>query len=124
MGRQGEEGDCLYIVSDGQVDVFVARPGPDGVLPVGQKGAKVVSLGPGALFGELALMYSAPRAATVTIASAKCKLWKLDREPFKMLLAQQCQTQLSLYEGWLSEVEILKSLNQFELAKLSELLSS
>mmetsp|Transcript_128555 Transcript_128555/g.320614 ORF Transcript_128555/g.320614 Transcript_128555/m.320614 type:complete len:275 (-) Transcript_128555:479-1303(-) len=25
--RQGDEGDCLYIISEGAVDVFVARPG-------------------------------------------------------------------------------------------------
>jgi len=121
--KQGDQGDCLYIVSEGEVDVFVARPGPDGTMPLG-RGSKVVSLGPGSLFGELALMYSSPRAATVEIASPVCKLWKLDREPFKMLLAKNNQKTYEMYEGWLSEVDILKSLNHFELSKLSELLES
>lgn len=122
--QQGAEGDCLYIVDEGQVDVFVARPGPHGELKAGDKGSKVVTLGSGALFGELALMYSAPRAATVSIASETCKLWRLDREPFKMLLAKNSQTQYELYEGWLSEVDVLKSLNRYELSRLSELLES
>lgn len=121
--RQGAEGDCLYIISEGTVDVFVARPGPDGRSD-GSRGPKVVSLGGGALFGELALMYSAPRAATVSITSDVCKLWQLDREPFKMLLAQQSQSQYEMYEGWLSEVDILKGLNHYELSRLSELLDS
>mmetsp|Transcript_58012 Transcript_58012/g.123237 ORF Transcript_58012/g.123237 Transcript_58012/m.123237 type:complete len:373 (-) Transcript_58012:520-1638(-) len=121
--RQGEEGDCLYIIKSGIVDVFVARPGPDGKLPAGC-GPKVVSLESGAMFGELALMYSAPRAASVCIASPSCELWQLDREPFKMLLAQSNQNQYTLYEGWLSDVALLKSLNRYELSRLSELLES
>jgi len=121
--RQGAEGDCLYVIGDGEVDVFVNRPGADGVTPPG-KGAKVVSLSEGALFGELALMYSAPRAATVVISSPKCTLWRLDRESFRMLLAQHRQAEFAVYEGWLSEVDLLKSLNRFEMSKLSELLQS
>jgi len=122
--KQGEEGDCLYIINDGEVDVYVARPGADGQIAPGDRGPKVVSLGAGALFGELALMYSAPRAATVCIRSEQCKLWQLDREPFKMLLAQQSQSQYAMYEGWLAEVDLLKSLNRYELSRLSELLES
>jgi len=121
--KQGDQGDCLYIVSEGEVDVFVARPGPDGTMPPG-KGSKVISLSSGSLFGELALMYSAPRAATVEIASPECKLWKLDREPFKMLSAQNNENKYEMYEGWLSEVDILKCLNHHEVSKLSELLQS
>jgi len=34
--------------------------------------------GPGEAFGELALLYNAPRAATITAASA-CLLFALDR---------------------------------------------
>jgi len=90
----------------------------------GDKGPKVVTLGNGALFGELALMYQAPRAATVTIASPKCITWALDREPFKMLLAQSSTKQLEMYEGFLQEVPILKDLNHYELSRLSELVDS
>lgn len=122
--QQGDEGDCLYIIDSGEVDIFVARPGPDGQLAKGDRGSKVVTFGERKLFGELALLYSAPRAATAVVASAKCRLWQLDREPFKMLLAQKSQMQAELYEGWLSEVEILKSLNRYELSRLSDLLQS
>jgi len=120
--KQGDEGDNMYIISDGQVDVYVARPDSKGNFTPGDKGTKVVTLGQGALFGELALMYSAPRAATVVVASPTAKLWALEREAFKMLLAQSAQTQYSLYEGWLQEVDILKSLNHFELSRLAEIM--
>merc|ERR1711924_492814 len=65
-----------------------------------------------------------PRAATVQIASPTCTCWALDREPFKMLLAQSGQAKLEIYEGFLREVELLQSLNHFELAKLSDCLES
>jgi len=121
--RQGDDGDCLYIIAAGEVDVYVARPGSNGKLQAGERGTKVVTLGSGALFGELALMYTAPRAATVVVSSPVAKLWTLDREPFKMLLMKSSAQQHQLYEGWLADVEIFKTLNRFELAQLSDLLS-
>lgn len=122
--RQGDEGDCLYIIDRGEVDVHVARPGRDGRVPSGELGPKVVTLGAGSLFGELALLYSAPRAASVIISSPNCKLLQLDREPLKMMLAQKSHTHYERYEGWLSEVDLLKSLNHYELSRLSDLLDS
>lgn len=116
--RQGDVGDCLYIVASGTVDVFVARAGEQG------RGNKVVALGTRALFGELALMYSSPRAATVVAASDEVVLWALEQEPFKMLLVQSSQNTYAMYEGWLSEVDIFKTLDPFELAKVSELMES
>ena len=71
--HQGEEGDALYLIKEGEFDVFEDRLG----TPV-----KVVTRGPGEVVGELALLYSVPRAATVT---AKCasKVWVCTREVFK-----------------------------------------
>jgi len=121
--RQGDEGDCLYIISEGNVDVFVRRQGVD--YPSGQeKGAKVATLGSASLFGELALMYSTPRSATVSVCSSHCTLWRLDREPFKMLLAQQSQSKFELHTGWLEEVDMLKTLNVYELSRLCECLQN
>lgn len=118
--KQGDAGDRLYICGSGRVNVFVRRPGQ----PNSSRGDKVTTLGAGALFGELALMYQAPRAATVVVESDSCTCWALDREPFKMLLAQTGQPTLEMYDGFLSELELLKSLNHFELSKLSGALES
>ena len=49
-----EEGDAMYIVGTGFYDVSVS-------------GEVVTTLGPGSLFGELALLFSAPRNATVSL---------------------------------------------------------
>ena len=51
--RQGEEGDSLYVVESGR---FRAT----------KDGAEVATYDGAGAFGELALMYNCPRAATVT----------------------------------------------------------
>lgn len=40
---------------------------------------------PGESFGELALLYNAPRAATI-IANTNCDLWALDRKTFTYII--------------------------------------
>lgn len=118
--KQGDEGDRLYICAKGLVDVFVRRP----FEPPEALGDLVTTLGAGELFGELALMYSGPRAATVKISSSSCICFTLERAAFKMLLANSGVAKPTMYDGFLTEVELLKSMNHFELGKLSEAMES
>merc|ERR1712139_460601 len=60
--KQGDEGDRMYIVESGNFDIYVARADAAGVLGAP---AKVANFPEGSLFGELAILYDAPRAATV-----------------------------------------------------------
>lgn len=60
-------------------------------------------------FGELALLYNCPRAATVK-AQTEAKVWKIDRNTFRNVVAQQShskQTQLrsALRKGILTMLE-------------------
>src|SRR5262245_29069594 len=56
--RQGDPGDDLYVVVSGQLGVHVHAPG-------GAVARRIDSLGPGDLFGEMALLTGEPRSATV-----------------------------------------------------------
>jgi cAMP-dependent protein kinase regulator len=76
--KQGERGDEFFIILEGECDVWKREDGADAPH-------EVAVLGPGAFFGELALLNDAPRAATV-VAKADCKLIKLDRASFHRLL--------------------------------------
>lgn len=118
--KQGDDGDYLYVCLGGNLDIFVARPGPDGKFSSAERGAKVMSVGVGALFGELALMYRAPRAATVVVTSATAKLGRLHQKAFKVLVMQSSEAQFRMYEGWLREVELLKPFNHHELSLLAD----
>jgi cAMP-dependent protein kinase regulator len=115
--KQGDQGDCLYIVNEGDFDIFVARQNDDGSFGAP---SKVATFGPGSLFGELSIMYSAPRAATVRCVSPAAKVWSLDRKSFQMML-KRCGVQMvEQYSGWLTEVDVLKCLNSHEISKLAD----
>ena len=71
--EQGDEGDSFYAVSSGQFSVVT-----DGELKQ--------TIGPGAYFGEIALLLDVPRTASV-IARTPSRVFRLDREGFDQLLA-------------------------------------
>lgn len=119
--QQGDKGECLYIIRSGSVDIFVSRANDPNLAA--DKGERVCTWDAGALFGELALMYEAPRAATVT-ANVPVSTWVLDAVDFKMLLMKSSSAQYTKYDGWLCNVKLLESLNHFELAQLSETMQS
>merc|ERR1719265_1072905 len=105
--QQGEEGDNLYIIGQGLVNIFVRRQddtGRGGGTSPGAAGEQVATFGAGQVVGELALMYMAPRAATVVVSSPACTLWRLHRSAFRMLVAKDAQKTYKQYEGWLSDV--------------------
>lgn len=79
--KQGDKGDAFFVLDDGeykvtiesdgqQVEILRYKPNPTGANPC---------------FGELALMYSKPRAATVT-ALTHGRLWEIDRRSFREIL--------------------------------------
>jgi MFS family permease len=67
--REGEPGDLFYVVDSGELRVAVG----DVVRPA--------ALGPGDSFGEIALLRSVPRTATVT-AATPCRLLTLRSQDF------------------------------------------
>lgn len=120
---QGDEGDFFYVIEKGDFDVYIhesgsVQPGADGM------GKKVATIGPGGSFGELALMYNAPRAATVVSASKGGMLWALDRVTFRRILMVSASTKRKMYEGFLEEVPLLSSLKPYERAKIADALES
>jgi CRP-like cAMP-binding protein len=79
--RAGEEGDCLYIVVHGKVEVIEGG---------GADCHSLAELGPGQAFGEMALLSGAPRTATIRAAMAT-DLLAIRREDFLRLMAHDAQ---------------------------------
>lgn len=119
---QGEAGDYFYVVESGQFDIYIH---PSGSLQSGVDGMghKVASIGPGGSFGELALMYNAPRAATV-VSADRSTLWQLDRVTFRKILMDSAFQKRRTYESFLEEVPLLSSLKTYERAKIADALES
>ncbi|OBT69115.1 hypothetical protein VE03_01875 [Pseudogymnoascus sp. 23342-1-I1] len=120
---QGDQGDYFYIVESGSFDIYIhpsgsLQPGPSGL------GTKVATITVGGTFGELALMYGAPRNATVISATNDCVLWALDRVTFRRILMDYTFTRRRMYEKFLAEVPLLSSLNDYERSKIADALES
>jgi cAMP-dependent protein kinase regulator len=120
--QQGDVGDYFYVVEKGSFDIYV---NPSGKLEAGADGLgnKVGTVGPGGSFGELALMYNAPRAATV-MSSEPSTLWALDRVTFRRILMDSAFQRRRLYEGFLEEVPLLSSLTPYERSKIADALET
>ncbi|KAJ4472345.1 camp-dependent protein kinase regulatory subunit [Lentinula aciculospora] len=86
-------------------------------------GALVASCPPGTSFGELALMYGHPRAATV-LSRVPSLLWALDRITFRTIILKAAHRRRTMYEGFLKEVVLLKGLSQGERSKIADALVS
>uniref|UniRef100_A0AAY5F367 Cyclic nucleotide-binding domain-containing protein n=1 Tax=Electrophorus electricus TaxID=8005 RepID=A0AAY5F367_ELEEL len=76
-------------------------------------GEWVTSIGEGGSFGELALIYGTPRAATVK-AKSDLKLWGIDRDSYRRILMGSTLRKRKMYEEFLSKVSILESLEKWE----------
>merc|ERR1711879_967799 len=74
---QGDEGDTFFILEDGQASAFI--DGDEGEI-------EVKTYTEGDYFGELALLTSAPRRATVRATGEGCVVATISREDFVSLL--------------------------------------
>jgi cAMP-dependent protein kinase regulator len=73
----------------------------------------------GAAFGELALLYNAPRAATITCLESGT-LYSLDRNTFNHIVKDAAAKRRERYEDFLSQVQILSSMETYERSKLAD----
>jgi len=74
-------------------------------------GKKVFQTGKGKSFGELALLYDAPRAATV-VATSDVHSWAVDRVTFKQVMIGTTMRKREMYEGFLRGVPIFSTLTR------------
>ena len=95
--QQGDPGNKFYILEEGDTEVVVDSN-------------VVAQLGPGNAFGELALMYNCPRAATIRAVSM-CTVWTLGRLTFRRLLATTASSAIAERCAFLKKVPQLGSLS-------------
>ena len=142
--RQGDVGEYFYVVESGLLHCYI-RPEPlpptwftdsqttvqngstpEKFLQPGYHpdfGKKVAECKQANSFGELALMYGHPRAATV-LAMEDSTLWSLDRITFRTIILKAAHRRRTMYEQFLSSVELLSSLEPEERSKIADALMS
>ena len=99
--RQGDDGDNFYVSYLGEVEVFV-------------NDKSVCKLPEGSGFGELALIYNKPRAATIKALSPVVKVWALDRDTYSRILMSSTIKKREMYSDFLKGVPILETLDEWE----------
>lgn len=109
---EGDQGDCMYVLNTGALactKVFAGTTEPK----------HLKDYVPGEGFGELALLYNAPRAATIT-ATQDSTLMKLDRGTFNHIVKDAAQRKREKYDNFLQSVPILQSMDPYERSKLGD----
>lgn len=109
---QGEDGAELFVVENG---ILICSK----VFLKDTKSTFLKKYGAGDSFGELALLYNVPRAATI-VAETECKVWCLDRGTFNHIVKDASRQRRERYEGFLTQVEILEGMEPYERSKLSD----
>uniref|UniRef100_UPI00398E7818 mitochondrial carnitine/acylcarnitine carrier protein isoform X2 n=1 Tax=Pristiophorus japonicus TaxID=55135 RepID=UPI00398E7818 len=109
---QNDDGDNFYVIERGTYDIYVMKDGQP--LLVG----KYDNHGS---FGELALMYNTPRAATI-VATTEGALWGLDRVTFRRIIVKNNAKKRRAYEAFIESVPLLKSLELSERMKIVDVI--
>lgn len=96
--KQGDFGSCFFIIDEGECQVEINNKKKQILL----KGDK---------FGELALMYNAPRAASIR-AVKDCFFWALDRDTFRAVLASTASQNYLSIRTFIETIELFDQFSQ------------
>eukprot|EP00392_Amoebophrya_sp_AT5.2_P012384 g12487.t1 len=111
-GERNDDGDCLYVIEEGVFECKIRQGGEDVVVKTCE---------PGDAFGELALLYNCPRAASVD-STGNAILWKLDRATFNAIVKDAASKKREKYMSFLQGVQIIKDLGEYEVSQLADAL--
>ena len=107
---KGDSGDYFYVVESGLYEVLK-----------GKQRAKVFQYRHKGAFGELALMYNAPRAATVR-AATKGVLWAVDRATFRHIIVGCTARRRARHDRFLHKVPLLTDASDELRAQMADIL--
>lgn len=110
---QGDDGEVLYVVDTGILSCYRRMKAED------TEDTFLKKYEPGEAFGELALLYNAPRAATI-IADTESICFSLDRDCFNNIVKESAIKRRKRYEEFVQKIEILKELTTYERQKLTD----
>ncbi|CAK9027562.1 cAMP-dependent protein kinase regulatory subunit (PKA regulatory subunit) [Durusdinium trenchii] len=116
--QEGDDGDVMFLIESGAFDCIKKIDGSDKV---------VKKCGQGDVFGELALLYNCPRAASVeadraVAATEEAVVWQLDRETFSHIVRDASAKRREAFQDFLKTVPLFKTLESYDLMQLADCL--
>ncbi|XP_048464913.1 cGMP-dependent protein kinase 1 [Rhincodon typus] len=106
--KEGDVGSLVYVMEEGKVEVT-------------KEGVKLCTMGPGKVFGELAILYNCTRTATVKTLT-NVKLWAIDRQCFQTIMMRTGLIKHAEYMEFLKSVPTFQNLSEEILSKLADVL--
>jgi len=110
--QQGADGESMFLLEEGTCDCIITRDGVDKVVKTCHNGD---------VFGELALLYNCPRAATVKATHAST-LWELDRETFNRIVKEAAASKRNKYTDFLKKVPLFSNMEHYEIMTVADAL--
>ncbi|XP_070070535.1 cGMP-dependent protein kinase 1 isoform X2 [Drosophila takahashii] len=106
--HEHEEGSEIYVSAEGQYEVY-------------RGGTLVATFGPATVFGELAILYNAPRQASIQ-AATDARVWKITRETFRAIMQISGSREREENLQFLRSAPFLQEFDQSLLLKVVDLL--
>jgi len=110
--QEGDDGEVMFVVEQGIFDCAKLINGQEMVVKECRTGDA---------FGELALLYSCPRMASV-VAREESLLWQLDRESFNHIVRDFAMKTREAYKEFIRSVPLLTYLGEFDSIQLADVL--
>ena len=112
--KQGDGGNLLYVVDTGKLECFKTS---------NEEKLFLKYYVPGEAFGELALLYNCPRAASIT-AIEDSKLWALDRESFNHIVKNAVCERRNKFEEIINKIPLFSCVGYYEKVQLGDVLET
>lgn len=96
--NQGDDASSFFVLEKGKISVII-------------NGQQRREIQPGEGFGELALLYNAPRSASL-FAMEKSTLWGIDRNTFRKAVAEVCEKEYTQNRSFIDKVRFFEYLTQ------------
>ncbi|XP_053208314.1 cGMP-dependent protein kinase 1-like isoform X2 [Panonychus citri] len=106
--KEGDIGSVVYILEEGRVEVS-------------KEGKVLHTMGPGKVFGELAVLYNCTRTASVK-AIGLCKLWAIERQCFQSIMMKTGLIKQKEYMEFLKTVPSFQKLPDEHITKIVDVL--
>lgn len=93
-----------------------------GIVEVVVDDQKVGSIEQGGSFGELALIYGTPRAATIRVVSSSAAFWGIDGQSYRRILMWNTIEKRRSYCQFLRNMPVLEKLDEWQIQNLADAL--
>jgi len=108
--QEGDDGNVMFIIEQGHFEC---------IKKIGGEEKTVKTCNVGDFFGELALLYNCPRAASVEARDTSV-VWQLDRDTFNNIVRDAAMKKREAHEAFLKSVPLLESMEPYDRSQLAD----